>query len=202
MNRFVLLLMLLALPCLLLADEASNQPAEQSAASDCRDCSCAHCGCTAHCQKVCHVVCTWKDVKETVYACHCTDIAIPGHSEKGCTTYDECDPYACPLTHDYKPLYSLWNPSPCARIRSVSKLVKIEVTHKVPAYKWVVEYCCDNCRQELTPGGSQTNAAGLQPAAEVLQPVTGNQQPVTWKPQPVIGAQQPMAGQQVLLSSK
>jgi hypothetical protein len=31
------------------------------------------------------------------------------------------------------------------RIRTVKKLYKYEVTHKVPSYQWVVEYCCDHC---------------------------------------------------------
>jgi hypothetical protein len=168
MNRFVLLLSLLALPCILLADEGTNPPTVQSPPADCRDCQCARCGCQAHCQKVCHVICEWKDVKETVYTCRCTEIGIPGRSEKECTKIDECDPYNCWLMHDYKSLYSLWNPSQCARIRTVNKLVKIEITHKVPTYKWVVEYCCDNCRHELMQSESPANSAGLQP-------VTGEQ---------------------------
>ena len=156
MNRIVLLLALMG-PAVLLADEVVAPPSEQSG-SDCRECQCEHCGCQAHCQKYCHVVCEWKDVKETVYSCRCKDIAIPGPSEKGCTKIDECNPYNCPITHDYKPLYTLWNPSDCCRIRSVTKLVKQEVTHKVPTYKWVVEYCCDNCRHDLAQAALQTSA--------------------------------------------
>ncbi|HTQ39709.1 MAG TPA: hypothetical protein VMJ32_11830 [Pirellulales bacterium] len=149
MNRLFLLFALLAAPALLLADDNAPCPGEHCQTDDGCDCKCAHCGCQAHCQKICHVVCEWKDVKETVYACRCSDVCIPGPSEKCCTKIDECDPNNCSLLHDYKPLYSIWNPSECARIRSVTKLVKIEVTHKVPTYKWVVEYCCDKCRCEI-----------------------------------------------------
>jgi hypothetical protein len=155
MSRFILSIALLAVPCLLLAGEDSQ----------CSYCQCQHCGCQAHCQKFCHVVCEWKDVKETVYTCRCTDVCIPGRSEKECTKIDQCNPDNCPLLHDYKPLYTLWNPSECARIRPVTKLVKLQVTHKVPTYKWVVEYCCDKCRCEITQNETPEEklAAGPQP---------------------------------------
>ena len=47
-------------------------------ADDCCDCTCNHCGCPAHCHKVCHVVCEMKDVKVTCYCCRQEDICIPG----------------------------------------------------------------------------------------------------------------------------
>ncbi|HEY2826911.1 MAG TPA: hypothetical protein VGJ04_04865 [Pirellulales bacterium] len=159
MNRIVLLFVLAA-PTMLVADEVSTPPCEQCAAGDCRDGFCDHCGCQAHCQKVCHPVCEWKDMKETVYGCRCQDVCIPGRSEEGCTKVDECNPYNCPLCHDYKPLYTLWKPAECARIRSVTTLVKYEVTHKVPTYKWVVEYCCDNCRHDLSQNAPPPDANG------------------------------------------
>ena len=187
MNRFLLLLTLLALPCMVLADEGVNAPCEQCSTGDCKDCPCAHCGCMAHCQKVCHVICEWKDVKETVYTCRCTDVCIPGRSEKGCTQIDECDPDNCRLLHDYKPLYTLWNPSNCARIRPVTKLVKIEITHKVPTYKWVVEYRCDHCRDELTQTAPQAGADGLQPDTAALQPIHGFAGPIVGVP-PLVSA--------------
>ncbi|HZZ27994.1 MAG TPA: hypothetical protein VFE46_08315 [Pirellulales bacterium] len=158
MNRIALAFALLTTPCLLRAGEQGPGSCEHCQDGECCACRCAHCGCEAHCQKTCHVVCEWKDVKEYVYACRCTDVCIPGRSEKGCTQIDECNPCNCPCLHDYKPLYTLWNPSPCAGIRSVNKLVKIEVTHKVPTYKWVVEYCCDKCNCDLTQQDAQLKA--------------------------------------------
>jgi hypothetical protein len=207
MSRFMLAI-LLATPGLLLADEISNQQCEQCTAGDCRDCRCDHCGCQAHCQKICHPVCEWKDVTETVYACRCKDICIPGHSEKECTVNDECNPYNCPLLHDYKPLYSIWNPAECARSRSVTKLVKLEVTHKVPVYKWVVEYCCPQCCSAFSNGGSPNGEAGNKQVqladkqqiggpAPIAQPVansTVSQQQIAGNVQPVVPVQ-PIAQQ-------
>ncbi|HEY2881075.1 MAG TPA: hypothetical protein VGJ15_01550 [Pirellulales bacterium] len=138
MNRFALIALFLALPVV--------SQSVISLADECRECQCERCGCQCHCQKWCHVVCDWKDVKETVYCCKCTDVALPGRSEKVCTKIDECNPDNCPLFHDYKPLYTQWCPSDCVRIRPVTKLMKMEVTHKVPTYRWVVEYCCDQCK--------------------------------------------------------
>src|SRR5262249_50272983 len=149
-------LSILGIPSVLNAADCADITGDHCACGECRDCGCQHCGCQAHCQKVCHVVCEWKDVKETVYSCKCTDVCIPRCSEKCCTKIDECNPNNCPLFHDYEPLYSIWCPADCARIRSVNKLYKTEVSHKVPTYKWVVEYCCEKCRCELTQNDAQT----------------------------------------------
>jgi hypothetical protein len=189
----IMLAILLAAPGALFSEDISNPPGEQVSVGDCRDCPCEHCGCQAHCQKICHPVCQWKDVKETVYTCRCTDICIPGRSEKQCTVVDECNPYNCPLAHDYKPLYTLWNPAQCARTRSVTKLVKLEVTHKVPVYKWVVEYCCDSCRQELTQNAATPNADGPQQAG-AMQSVGAVQ--------PAGAVQQVSPGQQISMISQ
>jgi hypothetical protein len=198
MSRFLLAL-LLATPGFLLADEISTQ-CEQCTAGDCRDGRCDHCGCQAHCQKCCHPVCEWKDVKEIVYACRCKDICIPGRSEKECTVIDECNPYNCPIAHDYKPLYSIWNPAECARTRSVTKLVKLEVTHKVPVYKWVVEYCCPQCCCTMSDGGSpkagppegtQIQLADQQKIAEPAAVAQSGTQPIV-SPQQTAGNSQPI----------
>lgn len=156
MKRFILLLTLLAIPCFALAD-----------CDDCRDCCCQHCGCQSHCQKCCRVICEWKDVKETVYSCRCKDVCIPGPSEKGCTKYEPecpCGPQYCPIIEGPKPLYTLWCPSECAGIRNVTKLVKVEVTHKVPTYKWVVEYCCDKCRCNMAANDTGSENSPKEPA--------------------------------------
>ena len=108
MKRFVLLSLFAAFAVLavqkILAASETPAPLQQTSCSDeCCDCQCQHCGCQAHCHAICHPVCEWKDVKETVYSCRCTDICIPGRSEKECTKIDECNPNNCPLCHDYKP---------------------------------------------------------------------------------------------------
>ncbi len=166
MKRLILLLTLASIPCFVQAGD------------DCCQCHCEHCGCQANCQKCCHVVCEWKEIKEYVYTCRCQDICIPGRSEKGCTQYDECAPY-CPILEGPKPLYTEWCPGDCARIRDVSKLIKIQVTRKVPTYKWAVEYCCDKCRCKIAAedaaNGNPTagnlsaakSVAGNSPASEV-----------------------------------
>ena len=45
---------------------------------------------------------------------------------------------------------TVWQPSCSGQIRGVNKLIKYEVTKKVPTYKWVVEYCCNQCCCEMT----------------------------------------------------
>jgi hypothetical protein len=158
MKRCMLLLPFLGLPCLLLANDAAEVSCDSTASGDCCVCSCQHCGCKEMCHKVCHVVCSWKDVKETVFECRCKDVCIPGPSEKQCTQVDHCDPYGCPLFHDYKPLYTLWNPSQCARPRTVTQLVMVPVTRKVPTYTWVTEYCCSKCSCEVAQTEAQAQA--------------------------------------------
>jgi hypothetical protein len=55
-------------------------------------------------------------------------------------------------------------------IRSRTKLVKREIKKKVPTYKWVVEYCCDNCCAETTGQGQ------AQVSDSAVKPVVDNQQ--------------------------
>jgi hypothetical protein len=42
-----------------------------------------------------------------------------------------------------------WQPGCAAGMRTVTKLIKYEVTKKVPTYSWKVEYCCDNCCHKI-----------------------------------------------------
>jgi hypothetical protein len=197
MSRF-LLGILFIVPGLLFADEVSIPMGEPCASGDCRDCRCEHCGCQAHCKKVCHAICEWKDVKETVYTCRCTEVCIPGRSEKECTKVDECNPYNCPIAHDYKPIYSIWNPAECARIRPVTKLVKLEVTHKVPVYKWVVENCCDRCCCAMTDRGSSNSGSPADMPAQAIsqpQPVVIAQAAIEQQPASQQLAQNPVVSQ-------
>ena len=88
------------------------------------DCACNHCGCCdQHVRKVCRVKCEMKDVKTTKYGMVCEDYCLPGHGEK------------CGCQHV---------PS-CGCVRTKHKLTKFEEVKKVPTYKCVVEYLCDNC---------------------------------------------------------
>lgn len=132
---------------------------------DCCDCKCAQCGCKAHCHKICHVVCEMKDVKKVCYCCKDVDVCIPGCSEK---CGEVCEPNPCCQVHPVDceacaghhhsfldrlfdchhsccESRTVWEPSCSGRVRECTKLMKYEVSKKVPTYKWVVEYCCDNC---------------------------------------------------------
>jgi hypothetical protein len=153
-----------------------------SSGDDCCDCRCDHCGCQAHCERVCHVVCEMKEVKVTCYCCKEEDICIPGHSKK---CGEVCEPNPCCLAHPAEcdacsagqcnqngcnagcrphsfldclfgnnctETRTVWQPSCSGEMRSVNKLIKYEATKKVPTFKWVVEYRCDKCRCGMTDG--------------------------------------------------
>ena len=169
-----------------------------AADDDCRDCKCAHCGCISHCHRVCHVVCEMKEVKEVCYCCKEEDVCIPGCSKK---CGEVCEPNPCcqvhpadcescaqhpsfldrlfDCHHDCSQRRTVWEPSCSGRMRGVNKLMKFEVSAKVPTYKWVVEYCCDHCCE-------QTGPDQLQPVSEnrashdkkVQHTTTGGQTPV------------------------
>lgn len=94
---------------------------------------CAHCGCHCHVQKVCRLVCETKKVPTTQYDVKCDDICLPGHSHKcGCERIPSC-----------------------GKIKTVKKLVKIEVLKEVPAYKCVVVTICDECCRKLAASEGQ-----------------------------------------------
>ena len=101
-----------------------------------QDC-CDHCGCNCHVQKVCRLKCETKKVPKTTYTCECEDFCIPGVSKKcGCTCEcDECGHEHC------KPN---WVPQ-CAKVHTRTKLIKKVTEKEEKAYKWVVEYVCDQC---------------------------------------------------------
>jgi len=157
MKKLLIACTLLLIPSIALADDEA------------RDCCCEHCGCQAHCQKVCHVICEMKEVKTTCFCCKEVDICLPGHS-KSCG--DVCEPNPCcearPADCDcncnanehhgffdclFGPHTMIhrteWQPGCAAGTRSVTKLIKYEVSKKVPTYTWKVEYCCDGCRTKM-----------------------------------------------------
>jgi hypothetical protein len=148
-------------------------------ADDCRDCKCDRCGCQSHCHKVCRVVCEMKEVKETHYCCKCEDFCVPG---KSCKCGEVCEPdnFDCPCDNcakhhcnwfdclfcKHEKHRTIWSPSCESEMYTRNKLIKYQVPKKVPTYKWVVEYCCDQC--ECT--AIQTDAP--KPPAEIKLPTS------------------------------
>lgn len=105
-------------------------PLATRAAGDCSRCGQACCA-----RKVCRVVCEMKEVKETKYSIECEDFCVPGPSccrTKACTRCGgkSCDDCQIPT---------------CGPVRTRKKLVKTEVTKKVPTYKCVVVDLCPQC---------------------------------------------------------
>ncbi|MDZ4783087.1 MAG: hypothetical protein SGJ19_22810 [Planctomycetia bacterium] len=138
---------------------------------------CTHCGCSAHCRKVCRLVKEEKKVEITCWGSQCEDFCLPLPSRPGCKhckmVCAECDDVSCDC---YKPhatpkkfVWRDWIPG-CARVHTKNKLMKKVVEEKVPAYKWVVEEMCDECthgcRQEnadLVRGAAPNDAIPLPP---------------------------------------
>ena len=196
MKRFLLFAALLLSARLVLADD------------DARDCCCAHCGCQAHCQKTCHVICEMKEVKTTCFCCKDVDICLPGHS-KCCG--DVCEPNPCcearPADCDcncnadhhsfldclFGPHTMIhrteWQPGCAAGTRTVTKLIKYEVTKKVPTYTWKVEYCCDGCCTKMAleeaASGASSPMASLR---SIDQTTSGRAFSLPESSQPKLGA--------------
>jgi len=122
------------------------------------DCGCCNCGNHHGVRKVCRLVCDTKEISTYCYGCKCEDICLPGKSCRGCLHSDcvcgeDCPEDCC----DHRPLCHLewfdWKPS-CAKVRTVKKLVKYELTREIPSWKWVVEeVCCDCCPQDCCEPG-------------------------------------------------
>jgi hypothetical protein len=170
-------------------------PSFARADDDARDCRCDHCGCRAHCQKVCRVICEMKDVKTTCYCCKEADVCIPGHSEK---CGEVCEPNPCcqarPADCDcdcnaaghhgfldclFGPHTMIkrtqWEPGCPTGMRTVNKLIKYEVTRKVPTYTWKVEYCCNGCCTKMALEEAASGAPSAIPSsASVAQATSGH----------------------------
>ncbi|MCC7085309.1 MAG: hypothetical protein IT427_09910 [Pirellulales bacterium] len=106
-----------------------------------------------------------KDVKHTCYTCKREDFCVPGPSCV-CGEVCDCDPcgsgrcrkcLGC-LLGDSTIHRQIWKPSCDVRLYTRNKLYKYEVSRKVPTYKWIVEYYCDECQ-------SATPCAGIDPVA-------------------------------------
>ena len=130
--------------------------------------SCNRCG---H-EKVCKVVCEMKKIKRHVWVVECEDFcpSLPGcgHAHKpSCKSGDGCG--SCSGTDPCESLKSrpLVRPR-CCKPRTRMKLIKKEVTCKVPTYKCVPvcrKGCCDpgSCKEDF--GGEDVQVPEDAPAA-------------------------------------
>ncbi len=108
--------------------------------------ACGGCGCQRCMERVCRIVCATKDVKTTVYTVECEDFCTLGPSCNVVCESTGCEPGCGPACstgcgHDGAPLRA----PTCGRAYTKRKLVKREITKKVPIYKCVVEYVCPDC---------------------------------------------------------
>jgi hypothetical protein len=127
---------------------------------------CAHCGCTAPCQKICRLVCEEKKVEVVCWGCECEDFCVPGPSKPGCTHCEtvcencDCDSEVCSKSKRF--VWSEW--FPCrAKVFTKKKLMKKTVTVTVPTHRWVTEDVCGQCAAKgdgrLLPTAVATSAA-------------------------------------------
>ena len=123
---------------------------------------CQHCGCKAHCHKVCRLVCEEKKVEITCFGVKTEDFCVPGPSKRACKNHD----HVCDFDHEHcnqdavctgpkKFVWTQWIPG-CAKIHTKKKLMKRTVTKTIPSYKWVVEVLCGQCEHKLPPATVQT----------------------------------------------
>ena len=121
-----------------------------ASAGDC----CHRCGCEQQVRKVCRLVCDTKEVKETCYSLECEDYCLPGPPQCCChkSSCGECSKCVKPT---------------CGKVRTKAKLVKREITRKVPITKCVVEVLCTGCCQHKQADVVQNEAAPAMPATLV-----------------------------------
>lgn len=115
---------------------------------------CAQCGREGHCCKVCRLECTEKGTPTTIWGIKCEEFCIP------CPSVPKCDrsvslhddeakdpPCSCPK----KFAWTTWLVNRHAQMFTRKKLMKQIVHVKTPAYKWVVEDLCPDCRSACKP---------------------------------------------------
>jgi hypothetical protein len=161
--------------------EAGASPPTPEACKEVQTCGssdcCAYCGCHGCCEKYCRIVCEMKEVKKTVWAVHCKDFCAPlpncplhccegcenGDDEscKTCNCENSCDKH-CDVCADLE--NRNYVPPHCGKVRTVKTLEKKEVTCKIPAYKCVVVYVCQNCGSKCSEGIKADQSAPM-PAA-------------------------------------
>ena len=77
-----------------IAGEACQTPAACTEVQTCGSSDhCGRCGCCCPCEKHCRLVCDTKEVKKTVWVCHCEDFCapLPGCCLKGCCGCESCN---------------------------------------------------------------------------------------------------------------
>lgn len=133
--------------------------------------SCARCGCSEGCQKICRLVCENKKVTTTCWGCQSEDFCIPCPSEPNgqhCELVcDETDPKA-PCAKPKKFVWTEWMPS-SAKVHTKKKLMKRTVTKSIPSYKWVTEDLCPQCAANREPSAAHPGVTVLptsQPGAK------------------------------------
>lgn len=144
------------------ADDACG-PAEKCFGS--ANC-CGRCGKRCPCDQACKVVCDEKEVKKTVWSVECKEIctSLPGCG-RGCCgcgdadcngkcgqscAKDGCESGGCGKGGLLQALGLGYQnvPPKCGHPIGVKTLVKKEVTCKVPSYKCVPCYACNDCYPE------------------------------------------------------
>jgi hypothetical protein len=149
---------------------------EQAKVYGSADC-CGRCGCNCPCEKYCRVVCEMKDVKKHVWVVKCEEFCPPLPNRRGacceggdcgqcnackagadCSEGCQCGRDVCAAERDKN-----YYPPKCGKMRERKTLEKKEVICKVPSYKCVVVYCCENCL-------AKEKAKDLQPAPPTRLP--------------------------------
>jgi len=95
---------------------------------------CERCGCQQQCRKVCRLVCDTKEVKETCYSLVCEDYCQPG--PPACCAKSKCNGCSS-CAHG--------TTVTCGPVRTRARLVKREITRKIPITKCVIETLCNGC---------------------------------------------------------
>lgn len=148
---FALACLALALP----AQAGGGCQGPECCVQACAPTCCASCG-----QKVCRLVRGVKEVKKTVWVVECEEFCLPNPrcTRKCCqsscreaTCGDTCDGCCA----DGKCHSRCLVPPRCGPVRCRKKLIKKEITCKVPIYKCVVcGACCEGCVGDENPAAS------------------------------------------------
>ena len=164
-----------------IAGEAGRTPAACSEVEACGSAHhCGRCGCTAACEKHCHVVCEMKEVKKHVWVVTCGESCptLPNCGQRCCGDCEACKSgKPCPQANycdgngkTCDPCAAeeskCFIPPKCGKVREKKTLEKKEVTCKVPSYKCVVVYCCPKCgaAEDCGEKAVPANSPALPPA--------------------------------------
>lgn len=146
---------------------------------------CGCCGRGGACKVGCRLICTVKEEKKTVWDVQCESMCLVlpgcGPAHKVCPS-DDCGECTGKDHDDCMPSLCKWLvPPKCGRERCVKKLVKREVTVKVPTYKCVPCYVCDECQQACSQE-IEAAKAKIESAPTPQQPLPAPKAPA---PQPL-----------------